>query len=143
MNKSSRLLIVTILGAATLNGIAQTPVKAPARRPHDHHTQPPFTGSNPQRPQFGDPLPGLAPDQLAAFFDGKDDFTQVEDVEGGLGPIFNRDSCVACHSQAGVGGGSNITVTRFGRMLNGVFDPLTELGGSLLQENSILGHGQE
>ena len=32
---------------------------------------------------------------------------------------------------------STTTVTRFGRGVNGVFDPLTELGGSLLQRFAI------
>ena len=122
---------------------ATMPAKAPARRPHDQHTKPPFQQTNPQTVRPGDPLPGLTPDQLAAFMDGKDDFTQRETPEGGLGPIFNRDSCVACHSQPAIGGSSNINVTRFGKSLNGVFDPLEALGGSLLQDNSILGHGIE
>jgi hypothetical protein len=53
---------------------------------------------NPLQPKFGDPLPGLPADLLAAFMDGRDDFIAPENPEGGLGPIFNRDSCVACHS---------------------------------------------
>ena len=95
------------------------------------------------RPQFGDPLPGLTKDQLAAFLDGKDDFEQIETEDTGLGPIFNRDSCVACHSRPAVGGASDIFVTRFGRTTGGVFDPLASLGGSLLQERSIRPFGLE
>ena len=40
-------------------------------------------------------------------------------------------------SRATAGGSSDIVVTRFGRTVNGVFDPLTEKGGSLLQQVSI------
>lgn len=54
-----------------------------------------------------------------------------------MGPIFNDVSCVACHFQGGVGGGSRTFVTRFGRLTNGVFDPLVELGGPLLQRQAI------
>ncbi len=74
---------------------------------------------------------------MAAFADGRDDFEAKETPATGLGPIFNRDSCVACHNGPAVGGSSPIFVTRFGQLLNGVFDPLTDLGGSLRQERAI------
>ena len=89
----------------------------------------------PARPS--DPLPGLTEELLTAFSDGREEFTTVENVAGGLGPIFNRNSCAACHSQQGVGGASNIMVTRFGRTAGGIFDPLTALGGSLMQALAI------
>lgn len=125
-------------------GLAGHPGKAPAVRAHkpDH-----FGDHRPYVPavltQFGDPLPGLTAEQLNLFLDGKDDFEKVEDVAGGLGPIFNRDSCVACHSSPASGGASAINVTRFGMTVNGKFDPLDALGGSLLQENAILPEAQE
>jgi CxxC motif-containing protein (DUF1111 family) len=75
--------------------------------------------------------------QNADFAAGKLEFLHVETPEGGLGPIFNDVSCVACHFQGGVGGGSRTFVTRFGRVTNGVFDPLVELGGPLLQKQAI------
>ena len=87
--------------------------------------------------QFGDPLPGLSASDLAAFTEGRDEFEAVETPEGGLGPIFNGSSCVACHSAGGTGGASKETVTRLGRLVNGKFDPLTHLGGSLLQAKAI------
>jgi CxxC motif-containing protein (DUF1111 family) len=125
-------------------GVAGHPGKAPAVRAHkpDH-----FGDNRPYVPavltQFGDPLPGLTVDQLNLFLDGKDDFEKTETVEGGLGPIFNRDSCVACHSSPASGGASAINVTRFGMTINGRFDPLDSLGGSLLQENAITPEAQE
>ncbi len=91
----------------------------------------------PLAPQFGDPLPNLTLEQLAEFADGRDDFEQVETVASGLGPIFNNVSCAACHSAPIVGGSSRIVVTRFGRMVNGRFDPLTEKGGTLLHQFAI------
>ena len=91
----------------------------------------------PPGPRFGDPLPNLTAEQLLAFGDGLADFLQVETVASGLGPVFNNVSCVACHFAGGTGGGSRITVIRYGRLLNGVFDPLTAQGGTLLHEFAI------
>ena len=88
-------------------------------------------------PQFGDALFGLSAAQLQAFTDGRDDFEAVETVEGGLGPIFNNTSCAACHSAGATGGASAQTVTRFGRLVNGVFDAMEDQGGSLLQSRAI------
>jgi CxxC motif-containing protein (DUF1111 family) len=88
-------------------------------------------------PQFGDPLPGLTTAQLANFNAGLTQFEEVEDIPDGLGPVFNNVSCVSCHSVGAPGGGSTTTVTRFGRISNGVFDPLAQLGGSLMQSNGI------
>jgi CxxC motif-containing protein (DUF1111 family) len=89
-------------------------------------------------PAPGDPLAGLTAAQRAAFDDGLDDFTEVETVTAGLGPVFNERSCAACHTTPAIGGGSNTRmVTRFARRNGGVFDPLTSLGGSLVQDHAI------
>jgi CxxC motif-containing protein (DUF1111 family) len=74
---------------------------------------------------------------LNEFYAGSADFEVVQNIATGLGPIYNNVSCVACHSVPGPGGGSTITVTRFGRTTNGVFDPLTQLDGSLLHAKAI------
>jgi CxxC motif-containing protein (DUF1111 family) len=87
--------------------------------------------------KHGLPLSGLTSAQAADFAAGKSEFLNIETVEGGLGPIFNDVSCVACHFEGGAGGGSRTLVTRFGRVSNGVFDPLVELGGPLLQRKAI------
>jgi CxxC motif-containing protein (DUF1111 family) len=89
------------------------------------------------QPRFGDPLPGLTSDQRVAFNNGLAEFQDVETAQTGLGPIFNRDSCAACHSAPAAGGSSAVFVTRFGHAANQSFDPLTSLGGSLLQERAI------
>src|SRR6185436_3978535 len=88
-------------------------------------------------PNAGEPLAGLNAQQRAAFADGREDFTEVEEVAEGLGPVFNDRSCAACHDQGAIGGGSRRLVTRFGSRVNGVFDPLASLGGSLIQERAI------
>ena len=88
-------------------------------------------------PHFGDPVPGLTAAQLTRFNVGVAQFEEVEDVPGGLGPVFNDVSCAACHSVGAVGGGSTTLVTRFGMQSHGQFDPLTQFGGSLIQVNGI------
>ncbi|MBL8517391.1 MAG: hypothetical protein JNM76_10545 [Betaproteobacteria bacterium] len=87
---------------------------------------------------FGGPLIGLNAQQRAAFEEGAVEFRTQDTPETGLGPIFNGRSCAECHSGPALGGGSNVTVTRFGRVNeSGQFDPLLALGGSLLQRFAI------
>jgi CxxC motif-containing protein (DUF1111 family) len=94
-----------------------------------------------QAAAFGDPIPGLKPAELARFSDGQTQFQNVEGIEDGLGPVFNEASCVACHGAGlanAVGGTNGRKVTRFGRYDSaGNFDPMTELGGSLVQDHAI------
>jgi CxxC motif-containing protein (DUF1111 family) len=87
--------------------------------------------------KLGAALPGLNAAQQALFDAGLEEFQAVETPEGGLGPIFNGSSCAACHSAGAIGGASAITVTRFGRTVDGKFDALDHLGGSLLQDKAI------
>lgn len=132
---TSYLALLTACSLET-HAVAQMPPRHPAHRTqHPPHTPPPPT--NAAKPQFGDPLPGLTRAQLAAFLDGKDDFEDTETETGGLGPIFNRSSCVTCHNAPATGGAGPINVTRFGRTDGGGFNPLTSLGGSLQQEMEI------
>jgi len=95
-----------------------------------------------QRPQtsFGDPLPGLTADQLSAFEEGQEEFSDAETIEEGLGPVFNEASCAACHvgPNGAVGGSNDRLEIRFGYVGDdGVFDPMTYAGGSLLQDHAI------
>lgn len=111
-------------------------VLKPAIRHQNTHKHKPMT-PNQVKGQIGDPLAGLTAAQLAAFTEGKDDFETAETVAGGLGPIFNRDSCVACHSAPTTGGSSSVNVTRFAKISNGFFDGFESLGGTLLQDHAI------
>jgi CxxC motif-containing protein (DUF1111 family) len=88
-------------------------------------------------PNFGDPLPKLTADLQARFSAGQAAFLKVDGVADGLGPVFNDVGCAACHSSPAVGGGSTLVETRFGRLVNGQFDPMTEFGGSLIQKQGI------
>jgi CxxC motif-containing protein (DUF1111 family) len=87
--------------------------------------------------EFGDPIRRLSPDELARFSDGRAAFEQIEDVADGLGPVFNANSCAACHNVGATGGGSETVETRFGTITNGAFDSLADLGGSLIQTDGI------
>src|SRR5579862_5701776 len=56
----------------------------------------------------GAPLPGLTADETAFFKDGLARFADIEVVTGGnnngLGPRFNSNQCLSCHSQPSAGG---------------------------------------
>jgi hypothetical protein len=58
----------------------------------------------------GAPLNGLTADEAAFFQDGLARFAQVETVtkgaNNGLGPRFNSNQCLSCHSQPNAGGSS-------------------------------------
>ncbi|HEY3100606.1 MAG TPA: di-heme oxidoredictase family protein [Methylomirabilota bacterium] len=54
----------------------------------------------------GGMLPGLTATQQAFFASGRDAFSEADGVGNGLGPRFNLDSCVGCHSQPAAGGTS-------------------------------------
>lgn len=79
-------------------------------------------------PNAGNPLTGLTRGQLELFNEGKDAFEEVNFVvnpppggDAGLGPTFNSDSCVSCHSQPAVGGTSPA--------INPLIEVATKLGG--------------
>jgi hypothetical protein len=58
----------------------------------------------------------------------------------GLGPLFNGRSCADCHNTplaGGMGISAETAVTRVGRIVGGVFDPLTGHGGPIARTHSI------
>jgi len=61
-------------------------------------------------PGAGGPLNGLTTDELVFFKDGQARFGEIEVVQGGsnngLGPRFNSNQCLSCHSQPNMGGSS-------------------------------------
>ena len=54
----------------------------------------------------GSPLAGLSETELAFFNASKDEFEDADDIEEGLGPTMNLDSCAGCHLEPAVGGTS-------------------------------------
>src|SRR5262245_47810126 len=81
---------------------------------------------------LGDRLPGGSTnDENFAKF--KASFAAEEEIDEGLGPIFNAEGCAVCHDRGAIGGAGLQIERRFGRFVNGVFDPLANRGGSLRQ----------
>ena len=80
----------------------------------------------------GDRLPGLQADQ-DLLDEAADAFSTVENINDGLGPIFNEHACGICHTNGAIGGAGEQIERRFGRFDNGVFNPLANRGGSLRQ----------
>ncbi|MHC5001583.1 MAG: di-heme oxidoredictase family protein [Planctomycetota bacterium] len=119
-NSCRIVLLTTAVGAAAHLG-------APAQADHPV-----------PQPKMGAPLNGLSPEQLDLFWAGRQDYDTQLLAEEGLGPVFNKESCANCHNQAGIVGGPGAQmVTRFGLAGKGGFDPLSNLGGPLLQQASI------
>lgn len=79
---------------------------------------------------LGSILPGIDPADFAEF---KEAFDAVEAITDGVGPIFNERSCGGCHNNGADGGAGENIERRFGRFVNGAFDPLANLGGTLRQ----------
>src|SRR5206468_12776107 len=124
----TKLAIGLSTGIAIVAGIAQSQSDGPASSLSDQQASPQrhsrASRSRPSNPfpivpksptEFGDPIAGLTDAQLADFAAGLEEFQSVDTAESGLGPAFNSNSCVACHSAPTPGGASTITETRFGR----------------------------
>jgi hypothetical protein len=86
---------------------------------------------------FGESLADLSGAEQERFEEGAEEFTSGDTAPEGLGPVFNEFACVTCHNVPAVGGGSIRLETRFGTTTNGEFDPLEDLGGSLLQDHAL------
>ena len=85
-------------------------------------------------PAIGEAFAGLSANDRALFAAGKREFRFLFEVQDGLGPMLNGRACQICHNDPADGGTSFRMVARVGKMVGGTFDPLTELGGSLLQK---------
>ena len=85
------------------------------------------------------PIDGLSPSQQGLFARGDGEFGRRFTVTDGLGPLFIAQSCESCH--VGDGKGHPLfDITRFGRRLDGAFDPMKAQGGPQLQNRAILGY---
>jgi len=125
MNTKTNIVLVTLLSLATGAVFAK----------HGHRS-----ASGP----VGTALPGLSVEQEALFLEGREVFERDFTPEEGVGPLFNRTSCVACHGNNATGGDDpEITVNNvlhFGlRDASGRFYELHEIGGPVRQRESIAG----
>lgn len=88
----------------------------------------------------GGPVPGLSSFEQGLFDDGKAAYEHNFTIAEGLGPTFNQPACSTCHAFPATGGSEQTTannVTHF--MLNnqGNFMPALEMGGPVIQKQSI------
>ena len=115
----------------------------PVAKARPNHPAPPIPMPTPFLTGFGGLLAGVTADQKAAWISGLQQFQVVDGPADGLGPIFNNQSCVACHTQPVVagaitpGGAGAVLETRFGNLTNGVFNPLTNESGTLLHQMAL------
>jgi len=71
----------------------------------------------------------------AEFDDARAEFEEIETAATGLGPVFNADSCVACHANPVVGAISQVTELRAGHFTGAIF--VDQVGGSLINDRAI------
>lgn len=105
------------------------PTAAQAKAGFDNLTN----GYAPQGPDFetineGNFIP------TRSYNDGRFIFERRETAAMGLGPIYNGQSCNACHQNIVTGGASQITVQRTGHTEGDMF--FESLGGSLIQSRA-------
>ena len=104
--KTRRRIALEVFGILVLVVLAMS-----SQRPSDRTlkgvTDPGVRGG---APGAGGPLNNLTADESAFFQDGFTRFAEVEVVAGGsnngLGPRFNSNQCLSCHSQPAPGGSS-------------------------------------
>ena len=87
-------------------------------------------------------IEGMTPSQVGQHIAGDEEFARRFSVSAGLGPIFVAASCEQCHVGDGKGH-PTFELVRFGRVVNGVFDPMTAFGGPQLQHRAIPGYPPE
>jgi len=93
------------------------------------------TGSCPPPTRLGDPLPGLTPEQIQRFEQGRAVFERTFVPETGLGPLFNADACGECHEAPLTGGSGDEVELHVASMRDGFCDPLADSGGFVIQQH--------
>ncbi len=87
---------------------------------------------------IGDPLPGLSEEEQVRFLAGRALFRRIFTDADGLGPLFNENSCNACHTDPADGGTGDQFMIRAAEIQpDGTCDPLTALGGDNLRQRVI------
>src|SRR5215831_477934 len=93
----------------TTNNPPPTPAPNPAPTPSFRQGQANDPGVRGGAAGAGAMLGGLTAGQQAFFTAGQTAFNTAEEVDEGLGPRMNLDSCGGCHAQPGIGGSSPFT----------------------------------
>ena len=82
------------------------------------------------------PIEGLTGAQAAIFAEGDEEFNRTFSAGEGAGPMFVASACGSCH--VGDGKGHPVfNLTRFGRMVDGAFDPMRAQGGPQVQNRAV------
>ena len=100
------------------------------------------------KPEPGDPIPGLSQFEVDLFTQGQLDFEKEWTASEGVGPLYNRLSCVECHGGGGVGGfdplvtdgnANHVFISDDGApdMDDTRFIPGHEFGGPVAQQRSL------
>src|SRR5262245_13334306 len=118
------LIVVTagFLGSFTLAVQGQTPPPTEAPAGFDNHPVPDF-------------YPGDTAAQQAAFDADKATFEERDEVAGGLGPVYNAQSCAECHQNPVTGAISQISELRAGHR-DGSGNFVDAPGGSLINDRA-------
>jgi len=138
-----RLLRPLLTGSALLAtaALADIAPDAPSDPSRSTSADPTVAPSIPPQP-IGAPLPGLTPEELSLFYEGKALFEHTFTPQEGLGPVFNGPSCATCHSNP-VTAGSDPTTYNNVHHITLEWDGNTylafELGGPVRQAKSITG----
>jgi CxxC motif-containing protein (DUF1111 family) len=94
---------------------------------------------------LGGPDRALSSDEEAQWLHGRALFTKPFKLRDGLGPLFDADSCVACHNAPVVGGagGRDVNVVHFGfhNLFTDSFQDVS--GGPIVSKLSIPGRRRE
>jgi len=85
----------------------------------------------------GDPLRGLAADEVERFRRGQEVFARKFTAETGLGPLFNADACGECHEDPVLGAvGDEVELHVAALAADGFCDPLVDQGGPVIQQQA-------
>ena len=102
------LAILTVACFASFGNAQPTPTSG-GGNPSSGNGNPADPGPRGGPSAAGGPVAGLSHTLAAAFNAGATTFQEVDDVAHGLGPRFNSNSCVSCHTQPAAGGSSPAT----------------------------------
>jgi CxxC motif-containing protein (DUF1111 family) len=97
------LLLATLLVPAACDAASDP---GPAAGSNGGSSNQNVTGSDPRG--LGKPIPGLTPEELAAFDRGRLVFERRFRPSIGLGPFYNATSCRSCHSEPITGGSAQL-----------------------------------
>src|SRR6266545_7738103 len=92
-----------------------------------------INGFTEQGPPF-ETLNGANVVALRSFNDNRFTFEEVENIQDGLGPTYNAQSCRECHQNVVTGGASQVAELRSGRLVDGQF--FGSLGGTLIHSRA-------